>query len=198
MSGWGSASSAPAHGHGPRAELAFSSWREAAAVAIHSPTARSAIRRIRLRAQLHRLPRALGRPHDWCGLRAVLAAPRVSGGDGARLPRAVREAHQPTVADAESMIAVVTAPVNWRWSASPWARSQIAELRRGALGGRACTAKSPARSAVKLWIMDRDWGGGPVIDLCCHYFDQSPSSSAATRCVKASGMTLWVPGACAS
>jgi len=24
----------------------------------------------------------------------------------------------------------------------------------------------------KLWIMDKRYGGGPVIDMCCHYFDQ--------------------------
>jgi predicted dehydrogenase len=24
----------------------------------------------------------------------------------------------------------------------------------------------------KLWIMDRRYGGGPIIDLFCHYFDQ--------------------------
>jgi UDP-N-acetylglucosamine 3-dehydrogenase len=24
----------------------------------------------------------------------------------------------------------------------------------------------------KPWIMDRNMGGGPIVDLCCHYFDQ--------------------------
>lgn len=45
----------------------------------------------------------------------------------------------------------------------------------------------------KLWIMDKNWGGGPVIDLCCHYFDQWRLifQSEPVR-VKATGMTFSV------
>jgi len=43
----------------------------------------------------------------------------------------------------------------------------------------------------KGWIMDKQQGGGPVIDVACHYVDQwrVVSDSEPTR-VKASGMTL--------
>ena len=43
----------------------------------------------------------------------------------------------------------------------------------------------------KLWIMDKNWGGGPVIDFCCHYFDQWRIIFAAEPVrVKATGMTF--------
>jgi myo-inositol 2-dehydrogenase/D-chiro-inositol 1-dehydrogenase len=43
----------------------------------------------------------------------------------------------------------------------------------------------------KLWIMDRRLGGGPMVDLCCHYFDQWRwiFDSEPTR-VMAMGMTF--------
>jgi len=43
----------------------------------------------------------------------------------------------------------------------------------------------------KPWIMDRREGGGPIIDLCCHYFDQWRwiFGSEPVR-AKASGMTF--------
>ncbi len=43
----------------------------------------------------------------------------------------------------------------------------------------------------KLWIMDKEMGGGPIIDMACHYFDQWRVifDSEPVR-VKASGVTL--------
>lgn len=48
-----------------------------------------------------------------------------------------------------------------------------------------------AEIRFKPWIMDRREGGGPIIDLCCHYFDQWRwiFGSEPVR-VKASGMTF--------
>ena len=43
----------------------------------------------------------------------------------------------------------------------------------------------------KLWIMDKNWGGGPVIDFCCHYFDQWRVIFGGKPVrVKAAGMTF--------
>ncbi len=43
----------------------------------------------------------------------------------------------------------------------------------------------------KLWIMDRTLGGGPIVDLACHYFDQWRFLFDADPVrVKASGMTF--------
>jgi len=43
----------------------------------------------------------------------------------------------------------------------------------------------------KLWIMDKDMGGGPIIDTACHYFDQwRLIFDSKPVQVKASGLTL--------
>jgi len=40
--------------------------------------------------------------------------------------------------------------------------------------GRPCVYRfvTGCERRPKMWIMDRRYGGGPVIDFCCHYFDQ--------------------------
>lgn len=102
-----------------------------------------------------------------------------------------------TVADAESMIAVrdragVKLAVGFckRFMGQV---TKMAELVQGGALGRPCMYRFVTgwERRFKLWIMDRDWGGGPVIDLCCHYFDQLRVifGSDPVR-VKASGMTL--------
>lgn len=54
---------------------------------------------------------------------------------------------------------------------------QLARLREllqeGAIG-RPVLYRSVSGTEIRFkpWIMDRRMGGGPIVDLCCHYFDQ--------------------------
>jgi predicted dehydrogenase len=70
---------------------------------------------------------------------------------------------------------------------------KVAELVQEGAIGRPCMYRFVTgwERRPKLWIMDKDWGGGPVIDLCCHYIDQMRVifGSDPVR-VKAAGMTL--------
>lgn len=59
--------------------------------------------------------------------------------------------------------------------------------------GRPCVWRhvSAWERRPKMWIMDRRFGGGPVIDFCCHYFDQWKLIFGGTPVrVKAAGMTF--------
>lgn len=70
---------------------------------------------------------------------------------------------------------------------------KVQELVQGGKIGRPCVYRfiTGWERRPKLWIMDKNWGGGPVIDICCHYFDQWRLifGSDPVR-VKAAGMTF--------
>jgi len=70
---------------------------------------------------------------------------------------------------------------------------KLRELVQGGAIGRPVFYRHTSGIAVrpKLWIMDKEMGGGPIIDMACHYFDQWRLifDSEPVR-VKASGVTL--------
>ncbi len=83
-----------------------------------------------------------------------------------------------TVADAEAMIRCrdetgATLGIGFCKRHLP----QLAKLRElvqeGAIG-RPVMYRMVAGTEIRFkpWIMDRRMGGGPIIDMCCHYFDQ--------------------------
>jgi len=70
---------------------------------------------------------------------------------------------------------------------------KLCELVQGGAIGRPVFYRHVSGISVrpKLWIMDKAMGGGPVIDMACHYFDQWRLifDSKPVR-VKAAGLTL--------
>ena len=70
---------------------------------------------------------------------------------------------------------------------------KLRELVQGGAIGRPVFYRHASGISVrpKLWIMDKEMGGGPIIDMACHYFDQWRLifDSEPVR-VKASGLTL--------
>ena len=70
---------------------------------------------------------------------------------------------------------------------------KLCELVQGGAIGRPVFYRHASGIQVrpKLWIMDKEMGGGPIIDMACHYFDQWRLifDSEPVR-VKASGLTL--------
>jgi len=70
---------------------------------------------------------------------------------------------------------------------------KLRELVQGGAIGRPVFYRHASGIQVrpKLWIMDKEMGGGPIIDVACHYFDQWRLifDSDPVR-VKASGVTL--------
>ncbi len=50
----------------------------------------------------------------------------------------------------------------------------VRDLVQGGRIGRPCVYRFVAgwERRPKMWIMDKRYGGGPIIDFCCHYFDQ--------------------------
>jgi len=70
---------------------------------------------------------------------------------------------------------------------------KLRELVQGGAIGRPVFYRHVSGISVrpKLWIMDKEMGGGPIIDMACHYFDQWRLifDSKPVR-VKASGVTL--------
>jgi predicted dehydrogenase len=83
-----------------------------------------------------------------------------------------------TVADAEAMIAC--REETGRKLGIAFCKRHLPQLRRlreligeGALGRPVMYRMvGGAEIRFKPWIMDRNMGGGPIVDLCCHYFDQ--------------------------
>ncbi len=83
-----------------------------------------------------------------------------------------------TVADAQAMIACREA--TGRKLGIAFCKRHLPQLARlrdwladGTLGRPVLYRMSGGvEIRFKRWIMDRHMGGGPVIDLCCHYFDQ--------------------------
>lgn len=102
-----------------------------------------------------------------------------------------------TVADAEAMIAARDRNgVKLALGFCKRFMEQVEVVRslvQGGRIGRPCVYRfiTGWERRPKLWIMDKNWGGGPVIDLCCHYFDQWRIifDSDPMR-VKATGMTF--------
>lgn len=83
-----------------------------------------------------------------------------------------------TIADAESMIAC--RDQTGRKLGIAFCKRHLPQLRKlreligeGAIG-RPVMYRMIGGMEIrfKLWIMDRNKGGGPFVDLCCHYFDQ--------------------------